>query len=341
MSVTTEKKQTNVIPFNRSGDYFFKCGLVAYRRQKYDRALKHFERAIKLAPHEPVFHIQLAAVLSEIGDYERSNAILQQVLDDHGEIIAELHFFMANNYAYLGHFELAERAILRYIELGPNARFSQDAYELLEILQFEMEEDDWPELDHEESELISRHEEARYLLKNGEVERAIPLLRAIVSEFPHCWAAKNHLAEALFRQGDDEAFTICEHILAEDEGNLFAVCNLALFYTISGDTTRANRFIDSLKRVYPLDIDHYIKVATTLCALKQYEEAYKRLKRLDATLLEERPSLLYCLGVALYHLNERKKAMAYMKRAAALNDEQAIRFFEQKPSEVTFDIWSD
>lgn len=342
ISMTLMTRKNNVLPFIRSGDYFFKCGLEAYERNHLQKAKKMFERAVKLQSNEPIFHVQLAAVLSEIGEYERSNEILKDVLAKHGETYAECYFFIANNYAFLGDFEKAERAVLRYLELHPDDRFSEDAYELLELLRFEQEEDGWEAFDHGEAELIIRHERARHLLKNGDLDSAIPLLRAIVDEYPQCWAAKNHLAEALFRRGDeDEAFTICEKILTEDEGNLFAICNLALFYTKKGDTTEAKRFIDGLKRVLPLDIDHSIKVAETLCTLKQYDEAYRRLKKLNVIERKTRPELLYCFGVSLYHRNERKKAFAYFEQAAKLGDRQAKSVLEDDDAEVVYELWDD
>lgn len=330
-----------IVPLVQSGDYFFRRGMKAYRNNHLQRAIKLFERAVKLTSTEPVFHVQLAAVLSEIGEYERSNEILKRVLAEEGDEIAECYFFIANNDAYLGQFEKAERAVLRYLELQPNDRFSPDARDLLELLQFEREQEDWEEFDIQEDELITRHERARYLLKKGEVQECIPILEAILSEHPACWAAKNHLAEALFRTGKDEAFQLCDEILAEDEGNLFAICNLALFYTAKGQAKEAESYIEALKSVYPLDQDHYIKVAETLCAVKEYSHAYERLKKLRRQELAERPSLLYCMGVALMHLNEWNKALIYIERAAECNDVQAISYLnDEQTSDPIYNIWA-
>ena len=209
-----EREKRKVVPLFQSGDYFFHRGIEAYRKNHLHRAIKLFERAVKITKKEPVFHVQLAAVLSEIGEYERSNEILQQVLAEEGDSLAECYFFMANNYAYLGLFEKAERASLRYLELDPNERFSDDAHDLLELLHFEREQDDdWDEMDAQEDEWIALHERAHYLLRNGEVQASIPILESVIEDHPSCWAAKNHLAEALFRLGDDSAFEVCESIL--------------------------------------------------------------------------------------------------------------------------------
>ena len=343
-----EHQKRKVVPLFQSGDYFFHRGLEAYRKNHLHRAIKLFERAVKLTNQEPVFHVQLAAVLSEIGEYERSNDILQQVLAENGDAIAECYFFMANNYAYLGLFEKAERATLRYLELSPNERFTEDAKELLELLHFEREEaDDWEEIDAQEDELIARHERAHYLLRNGEVKASIPILEAIIKEHPSCWAARNHLAEAYFRLGDDSAFEISESILEQDKGNLFAICNLALFYSKKGEAKQAEPFIQALKTVYPIDGDHYVKVAETLCAVGEYRLAYERLRELNRFELELRPDLLFCLGVSLSHLGEQTKAQTYIERAANLGSEQAEDFVSRQRNhksgteDIGYHIWID
>ena len=100
--------------------------------------------------------------------------------------------------------------------------------------------------------------------------------------------------------------------LKQDKGNLFAICNLALFYTKKGEAKRAESFIQSLRQVYPLDGDHYVKVAETLCAVGEYRLSYERLKEVNRFELELRPALLFCIGVSLVHLGEQEKAKSYI-----------------------------
>jgi tetratricopeptide (TPR) repeat protein len=341
-------EKSKVVPMFQSGDYFFHRGIEAYRKNHLHRAIKLFERAVKITNTEPVFHVQLAAVLSEIGEYERSNEILQHVLAEKEEDVEECFFFMANNYAYLGLFEKAERMALRYLGACPNERFSEDARDLLELLRFEREEeDDWEMLEEDEDELIAEHDRAHSLLRKGKIKESIPILEKIIAEHPTYWAAQNHLAEALFRLGDDAAFDRCAFILEKDHGNLFAIANLALFYTKKGEAKKAEPFIHSLRRVYPLDGDHYVKVAETLCAVGEYQLAYDRLKDLGRWELELRPELLFSYGVALYQIGEEAKAISVMKKAADLGSNQAKTTLKQVASgeltaeHICYDIWVD
>ncbi|MCL7748996.1 tetratricopeptide repeat protein [Halalkalibacter alkaliphilus] len=340
-----EQEKGKVVPLFQSGDYFFHRGIEAYRKNHLQRAIKLLERAVKLTNTEPVFHVQLAAVLSEIGEYERSNEILKNVLAEK-EDVAECYFFMANNYAYLGLFEKAERMTLRYLELSPDERFTEDAKDLLELLRFEREEDEeWDDLGEDEDELIAQFERARYLVRRGNIQEAIPVLQTIIDEHPTYWTAHNQLAEALFRLGEDSAFEICQTILEKDPGNLFTLCNLALFYTKSGNAKGAETYIQSLRRVYPIDGDHYVKVAETLCTVGEFQVAYDRLKELSRWELEQRSELLFGYAVAMYHCHDRHKAIQLMKRAEELGSKQAkttLVITKKEPvnhDQIQFDMW--
>ncbi|MDT8858728.1 tetratricopeptide repeat protein [Alkalihalobacillus sp. MEB130] len=342
-----EQEKGNVVPLFQSGDYFFHRGIEAYRKNHLQRAIKLLERAVKITNTEPVFHVQLAAVLSEIGEYERSNEILQNVLTEKDDV-AECYFFMANNYAYLGLFEKAEKMTLRYLELCPDDRFTNDANDLLELLRFEREEDDdWDDLEEDEDELIAQFERASYLVKQGEMQAAIAVLETIIDEHPTYWTAHNQLAEVLFRIGDASAFDICETVLEKDPGNLSTRCNLALFYIKNGDAKSAEPYIKSLCQVYPMDGDHYMKVAETLCSVGEYKAAYDRLKELTRWELEQKAELVYCFAVATYHCGDRKKVSPLCKRAEELGSKQAaatLALLEKGPvtdDQIRFDIWVD
>ena len=349
MDVTPKNERENrtVVPFFRSGDYFFHRGIIAYRKNHLQRAVRLFERAVKLTDKEPIFHVQLAAVLSELGEYERSIEILNHILKEQkGEEQIECYFFLANNYAYLGLFEKAEKAALQYLEHSPKEGFADDARDLLFLLQDERDEiEGWEEDESESEELIIDHAKARTLLREGKLNEAIPILEAIIADYPTCWAAHNHLAEAYFRLGDEVAFEISEHILAEDAGNLFAICNLALFFTEKGDAKQAKPFIEALKQVYPLDMDHHVKVAQVLCAAGEYEQAIERLRAVEGYVLDNEPELLYCLGIAFLKRNLAKKTMSYWRRAAKLGFEQArvlLRELENQrldENKVVYRLW--
>ncbi|MDQ0206702.1 tetratricopeptide repeat protein [Alkalicoccobacillus murimartini] len=336
------KKHANVIPFLQNGDYFFHRGIDAYKKKNLKRAVTLFERAVKLTDKEPVFQIQLAAVLSELNEYERSNDILRDVLHATSDNHPECHFFMANNYAYLGNFGLAEQSVKTYLKNTTKEDRLEGAEELLEMLSEEelVMDDESEELEN----LISGHTTAGSFLKQNKPKQAIPVLQEMIDDHPTCWAAYNHLAEAYFRSGQQsKAFDLSEKVLTEDKGNLFALCNIALFTDELGDDKEARRYAQTLSQVYPIDTDHYLKLARVLCALGEYQETEKRLSEVDTLTFDMYPELYDCRGVAQFNLGQIDRAEVLWRKATKKGyskSEQRLKNIEDlKQQDVTYRLW--
>ncbi|KMK77472.1 tetratricopeptide repeat protein [Alkalihalobacillus pseudalcaliphilus] len=336
MDLTPHGEGNNIIPFIRNGDYFFQKGLIAYRKKHLQRAVKLFQRAVKLTDKEPVFRIQLAAVLSEMSHYEESNDLLREVVAEENNEYSECYFFMANNYAYLGLFDKAQRAANHYLHMDPNGPFQQDAKDLLELLDIEYEDfPNWNDNDSEDTsddDYLLDHERARTHLKNGEIEAAIPILEQIIEQFPSHWSAFNHLAEAFFRLNDDRAFQISSHVLKEDESNLYVRANLALFYIKIGQKEKAEQFLQPLRIVYPIDYENYLFIAEVLCAAGEYEAAKERFERMDESFYDDHPQWLFCYAVTLAHTGELKKAHYILHEASLIGNERAALMIKQAQS---------
>ncbi|KGA97556.1 hypothetical protein AJ85_06670 [Alkalihalobacillus alcalophilus ATCC 27647 = CGMCC 1.3604] len=345
MELTPQHEGRKVIPFIQNGDYFFQRGLIAYRKKHLQRAVKLFQRAVKLTNQEPVFHVQLAAVLSEMGHYEESNEILRNVLVEHDEGgQSDCYFFMANNYAYLGLFDKAQGAAERYIQFNPDGQFFQDAKDLLDLLEVEYEDISlWNEndMDYEASDdFLIEHEKARNYLKNGDFQAAIPILEEITKKHPSHWAAFNHLAEAFFRTGDERAFHISSHVLKEDESNLFVRANLALFFLQKDEKEQAEPFLQPIRIVYPIDYENYLFVAEVLCAAGEYENVKERFERMADSFYEDSPQWLFCYAVALANTDELTKAIRYLKKSVSLGHDKATMMLANlKKDELSADDW--
>ncbi|MGZ4163422.1 MAG: tetratricopeptide repeat protein, partial [Tumebacillaceae bacterium] len=133
-SKLNRKKTTNVIPFQVDAAFFFERAVHYLDRHDLKNAVKNFRKAVEYEPDNPVNHCNLAGVLSELGDFEESNIILNKILQDIDPDMVECYFYMANNYANLGQYDLAEEYVARYLELDPKGEFSADAGEMMDIL---------------------------------------------------------------------------------------------------------------------------------------------------------------------------------------------------------------
>lgn len=126
------KPTTNIIPMKLDATFFFEKAVQSMDRYRYDKALKYFKRAAEYEPENPVNHCNLAGLLSEMGNYEESNKILQNVLDVIDPSMTECYFYMANNFANMENYESAEKAIVHYLENDPNGQFLEESEEMME-----------------------------------------------------------------------------------------------------------------------------------------------------------------------------------------------------------------
>ncbi|MGM7702841.1 tetratricopeptide repeat protein [Pseudalkalibacillus sp. Hm43] len=267
------EEQGKVIPFSRSGEYYFQRGLKAYQKKDLYRAKQLFQRAVDVDPKEPTYLCQLAATLAELGDFIESNDLLEYIVSEIDSDISECYYFMANNYAHLGMFREAENEAVRYMENDPDGDFYEDSEELLDLIHSEFGED----LENRSSEerLIVQHEKARRSLEQGKFADARDLLKQMIQNHPEFWAAYNNLALAHFYLGEyEEAFVVLDDILDKNPGNLHALCNAALFYKQLQQRNELDQFVRMLRVIHPIIPEHRYKLGSTFALLEENELAF-------------------------------------------------------------------
>ena len=77
----SEAPKPKVISIHMDAAFFFERAVQSLDRFHYDKALKYFRRAAEYEQDNPVNHCNLAGVLSEMGNYDESNQILQHILE--------------------------------------------------------------------------------------------------------------------------------------------------------------------------------------------------------------------------------------------------------------------
>lgn len=279
-----EKPQSHVVSLTMDESFFFERAVRALDRYQYDKALKYFRKAVELKPGNPVNHANMAGILSEMGDYEASNAVLLHLLGHVDPSMIECRFYMANNFANMERFEEAEEALLAYLEADASGQFLHEAEEMIELLQVELKRNirDHSVLARRGSD---RHERARTMLEEGMFSEAADLLEELLEEYPGFAAAANNLALAYYYMGmTDRALTTVEEVLQSEPGNLHGLCNLAIFRRHSGPAGAEEAALlgRRLAAVVPFHREHAFKLATTLGILGEHEAAYQHFSRLLA-----------------------------------------------------------
>ncbi|WP_168118491.1 tetratricopeptide repeat protein [Paenibacillus sp. HB172176] len=314
-----------VIPIQWDATFFFERAVRSLDRYHYDKALKYFRRAVEYEPDNPVNHCNMAGIMSEMGNYESSNDVLKWIVNELDPTMTECYFYMANNYANMDQFEDAESSLVHYLQEDHDGQYLDEAEEMLDLLHYELERPTKLKTIKSREGMIE-HDQARTLLEEGKFTEAVRILEDIVEKQPEFLAARNNLALAYYYMGlFDKAMESIGNVLAIEQGNLHALCNLAIFYQHEGDTSNLIELTAQLKRMVPFHQEHVFKLATTMGILSEHGEAYRHFTRLlkDAEVPQD-PCLYHYAAVAACHTGRLQEAERLWRQALKLDGESGI-----------------
>lgn len=285
------------------------------QRNELTKALKAFRKTVEYEPNNPVNYCNLAGVLSEMGDFEASNELLEHVLSNLDPNMTECQFYLANNYANMGEYDTAEEYVLRYLDADPNGEYADDAEEMLDILLDEFGGgralQKWEE-EKRKIETVAATKDGRYFLENGQFEAAVEWLEQVIRDEPDNYAACNNLCLAYYYTGQhDKALALADEVLYRQPDNIHALCNRAILLNHFGWRDMLEAAVEPLTKVFPLHYDLAMKVGTTLGLIGYHHEALLTFRRLMKVLLPVEPVLLHAAAAAAANSGEWQLAERY------------------------------
>lgn len=369
-------RKGNVISMRLDAAYFFERGVQCLQKNDLRKALRAFRKTVEYEPENPINHCNLAGVLSELGQFEQSNEVLHHVLQDLDPTMAECQFYLANNYANMGQYEIAEEYVLQYLDAEPDGEYAEEATEMLDVLMDEFGGGKayaaW-EAKRQQHERLLAKRDGRHLLEEGKFEAAVEWLEDIVEREPANIAAQNNLSLAYYYTGEKEqAIALTERVLEREPDNIHALCNYVVFSKQTGPRDRYRMRVETLIKVFPLHYDQAMKVGTTLGLVGEHQAAYSVFRRLVSIVEQPEAILLHSLAasaantgnynaankwwralrqlpemaeVAEYYLNHLQRAMAQGLRSMRVSYQYDIplqvQFTEMKKrlSEGNLELW--
>lgn len=307
-------KQKNILPFTMNAEFYFTIGVKAFQKRDFNKAIKWLQKAMDIAPFNPLYPCQLSVLYTEIRAYQKANQLLTKVLADFGEEYVDCYYLIANNYAHLGLFHDAQKNVEKYIAKAPKGDFITEANELLEMLQLyhEVEEDDDFDDDEffdEEDELIIYQETVFYHMEHEEWDQALPVLEEFMMLYPDYIVAKHDYAYALFFAGhEDEALELEAEWYKNDPNGIQSIVNLAVFYHELGMEDKSQEYIEILESVYPMNEQQQLKIAVAFAHTKHFEQALDRFKVLPKRRLNTHISYYKWYSATLFHTGNEKLA---------------------------------
>lgn len=314
-----------VVDFQQDATFFVERGMKCLNRYDYEKALRSFRRAVELEPSNAECHRHLASALAETGKFELSNEVLSEVIEKWDPTMYEVYFYMANNYANLEDYEMAEEMAIRYLQEDSNGSYREDAEELLDYIYFELDMPPRHFLPSEKEDIYSKHERARRSLEEGRFLEALDTLKEIVEADPSFLPAWNNLSLAYYYAGDfDQALETISKTLDIEPGNLHALCNLAVLLSHNNHTKELLQVMDTLKKVVPFHPENIYKLATTMGVLGQHEEAYINYHRMLKSGRPHEACTYHYAAISAYLSGHKDQALRWWQKAKQLDPEAGI-----------------
>ena len=323
------KTTSNIVSFVPNGDFYYQKALKAMDREEMNKAFKYIKRAAELSPDDAHILLQYGILEMEAQNFEHAYELIHTAYSlEPNE--PEIVFLLAEVSGCIGMMADAQKYASKYIELEPSGMYLDDAMDILDFVQ--VNEADLPtDVDEDEAQKLIEQEKARRLMESGQFEPAIELLEQTIERFPDLWSAHNNLALAYFYIGDHEqAKALLHNVLRENNGNLHAICNLAVFSYYEKNDEQLAELLAMLKKIQPYDIDDRYKLGATLALMGEYEVAFKWLRSLKKHGFEGNPGFYFWLAQCAYFTGH--EAMAKQAWASLI---------EIDPSKDGFEPWAD
>src|SRR5690554_3815032 len=76
------QNRNKVVPFQRDAGFYLKKGMFHYRKNRPEKALFYFQKAVSADPADAFNHYNLACMLSKIGRLHEANRIFLYILHE-------------------------------------------------------------------------------------------------------------------------------------------------------------------------------------------------------------------------------------------------------------------
>lgn len=306
MKKSRKSQPENVVSFIPTGEYYYQKALGELKKEQFAKAQKYLKRAVELSPEDPMILMQYGILLMEAESFDEAQDYLYtaHTLDPND---SDIVFFLAEIHAHLGMFAEANRYATNYIQMEDDGVYLEEALEILDFTEVEGGMD--LSEDGPSSDVVFLQEKARKMMERGRFEEAVALLETIVAENDTFWPAFNNLALAYFYIGEEEQATALLHeVLRVDQGNLHALCNLAVLAHYKQSYKELKEVLAVLEKIKPIAIDQRFKLGATFALLGKHEEGYRILRQLQKIGFGEDPSFYFWLAHSAYFSGRKDRA---------------------------------
>jgi tetratricopeptide (TPR) repeat protein len=245
-------------------------GAIFYQVEDYEKALKHFEKAVYIEPDNIRFQKNLGDFYYTILSRSEDALCCYRKVLDMDPMDSEANLVTANILVSLYRLDEAEEIYKKILSLEP---WRLDIQELIDKIK---KQKNRKNLDTYED----RYQEAQQLVQNNDRKRAIEILQKILEDDPGYAMAHNDIGVLQYQIGKvDEAQVHYEKAVEIDPENIVFKKNLAEYYLfVKSEVLKALEIYLSILKDHPYDIE-------TLLAAAKISEKFERIE--DAKIFYE------------------------------------------------------
>lgn len=319
-------KKSNVITFERGADFYFNLGYRKIQKGNLKSALGYIEKAVKLKPKDGFIQFNYAGLLAELGNIDLSTEVLLNIVNELDPNYDECYFGLGCNYLQLQKIKKSVEYFSKYLEKDPEGEFSEEAEDLLEMLN--MIKDANNNLDDDELEKIYQlEEEAIKHLELREYKDAAEKFEIVVNLLPNAIPARNNLSLSYYYLGETQkAIELAREVLNYEPYNIHANCNIAIFYNKLDLSNWVEKQVASIKKLNTENSEYMYKIADTLGSLDRHSDAYKVYKKLLA-IESDNTLYIHYAAVAAYNSGKYHDSIKYWKKLLELDKHNFISEF--------------
>lgn len=340
-----DRNDKNIVEFDVGVDRLLNIAYKKIDKSEYVNAVSILKKALVEDPENVDVLLELASVYSKMNMIDKSNRFAYLALDlKHNEMSL---YLLGNNFLKLHMYDEGIEYFNRIIDMYPDGDYA----DYVELVIDRLED---KEVTGRELKLLNLTQKGKKYLENEEYDKAIKLFSRVSMAVPEHNFIKNNLAMAYFYDKQTEkSIKLCKEVIATSRYDIYANCNLALFYHRLNKKHELNKQLDKLLKLEPVTQEEYLKIISIYCEMKRHEDVIRVVKQAGMVYSYD-ITYMYFLAAANYNLGNVNKSLSiyhdiikidednfeayyYIKAINSLMKPKSIDYYNQLPMVAVID----
>lgn len=340
-----DRNDKNIVEFDVGVDRLLNIAYKKIDKSEYVNAVSILKKALVEDPENVDVLLELASVYSKMNMIDKSNRFAYLALDlKHNEMSL---YLLGNNFLKLHMYDEGIEYFNRIIDMYPDGDYA----DYVELVIDRLED---KEVTGRELKLLNLTQKGKKYLENEEYDKAIKLFSRVSMAVPEHNFIKNNLAMAYFYDKQTEkSIKLCKEVIATSRYDIYANCNLALFYHRLNKKHELNKQLDKLLKLEPVTQEEYLKIISIYCEMKRHEDVIRVVKQAGMVYSYD-ITYMYFLAAANYNLGNVNKSLSiyhdiikidednfeayyYIKSINSLMKPKSIDYYNQLPMVAVID----